>query len=133
MAKKIKVYPIPSIEEGRAIQVPDLSIDGIPFLEGRNVRTRDGNIIDVLEILFQGFPKEQMTMAHITEGIRLKAQLTESVDKNDGFVVLEDSTYNWAKQVLQNEMIGVKMLGFNLPNVLKVMEEVVNDTKDTPK
>lgn len=123
MAKKLKVYPIPSMEEGKAIQVPDVPAGGIPVIEGRFMKSRDGTIIDVLDLLFESFPREMLTMANITDGIRMKEQVTVYKKEGGDFLTLEDATYDWTKKMLTSEMVGVKMLGFNLPNVLKVFEE----------
>lgn len=123
MAKKIKIKPIPSIEEGVAIQIPELDKDGFGIMDGRKPKTRDGTILDILEGLIRSFPTNMLTMASITEGIRLKEQLAVAHKNNNGLLTLEDSTYEWAKKMLEHENVGVKMLAFNLPNTLKAMEE----------
>ena len=123
MAKKFKLQPIPSIEDGTPMRTPVLDSEGSVVIQDGKVTFEPATLLTIFESIIRLFPGSRLTMANITSGIQLKERLIECRKNDNGHLVLEDAEYEWVKGMLNDGEVGVKIFGFNLLNILKAVED----------
>jgi len=83
--------------------------------------TGSGTILDILDYALLDFPRNKLTMKHITEATRLMGQIAKCRENNLTELQLEDAQYEWLVSILKNDQIGVPMFGLNLVSVLNAL------------
>lgn len=122
MSKKFKLQPIPSIE-GIPLRTPMLDSNGAVSVTDGRVDMEEATLLTIFESIIRLFPVTRLTMPNITSGISLKERLKECRKSANGYLVLEDAEYDWAKSMLKDGEVGVKIFGFNLLNILKAVDD----------
>lgn len=77
-----------------------------------------GTIVDVLRYAMLDFPRDLLTMNHISKATKMLAALAGCKKSGTAEFHLEDEDYKWLVSVLRNDAIGVKMFGQNIAPVL---------------
>lgn len=130
MSKKFKLQPIPSIEDGIPLNMPIIGGDGLVVVRDGRVATEPATLLSIFESVIRLFPVTRLTMPNITSGISLKERLIECRKSANGYLVLEDAEYDWARSMLNDGEVGVKIFGFNLLNILKAVDEFEKEKKE---
>ncbi len=81
--------------------------------------TKQATAIDLIFILIRSFPREKMTIDNTSMAIKVRDKLRNATD----FLSLEDAECDWVVKQLKNNEIGSRVFGFDLPYILKVMED----------
>lgn len=111
---------------GKVVKTPVMNDDGNPAKDAAGnmlfvPATQPGTILELIEFMVLDFPRDQLTLKNITEATRIVTAISAVREKKLETLDLEDASYDWLLETLQNERIGVKMFGMNLPNVLAVL------------
>jgi hypothetical protein len=83
--------------------------------------TKEGTIVDLLDVVVMEFPRNKLKMKHITEMARLHGVLAECHEQNLTEFALEDAAYEWLISILKDDQIGVPIFGMNLIGVLNAL------------
>lgn len=130
MSKEFKLQPIPSIEGGTPMRTPVVDSGGSVVITDGRVVMEEATLLTIFENIIRLFPVTRLTMANITSGISLKERLVECRKSASGYLVLEDAEYDWARSMLNDGEVGVKMFGFNLLNILKAVDEFEKEERE---
>ena len=103
---------------------PALSSAGEPLTKPV---TKEGTIVDLLDVVVMEFPRNKLTMKHITEMSRLHGALADCHEQNLTEFALEDAAYDWLIGILRDNQIGVPIFGMNLISVLKALGAEVKE------
>lgn len=87
----------------------------------------------LLKRLYLNIPRDKLTRQDTIYGTRL---FQEVEDSEDGFVVIGEDTYDWVKEKLKDEDIGLEIFGTDLHVVEQALENLYNregEPKAKPK
>ena len=118
---------VPTLDEmGSLVREPILGSDGQKLKDtAGNPITQSvevhGTIVDVLGLAVLDFPREKLTMKHISEANKLLGVLAANKDTGSPELHIEDANYDWLVSVLKENEIGVRMFGLNLVSVLAAL------------
>lgn len=140
--KTIKITEVRNYRGG-ILRVPEFDANGEmlkePLLDpaGKEILDTGGNpvmaitagkpatVFSILDYFILDFPRQQLTMKHISECTRLQAKLSEAKERGLDEINLEDSQLEWLVSAIKNDRIGVPMFGQNVISVLSALGATV--------
>jgi len=111
---------------GVVISEPILKPDGEPLLDSAgNAVTKPAEepatILDILDFMILDFPREKLTMKHISEGTRLMGVIAKCRENDLAELVIEDASYEWLIATIKMDDVGVRMFSMSLANILTAL------------
>lgn len=139
--KNIRVVEIKNYRGG-ALAVPKFDVngeviseaiikpDGEPLLNsvGKIVTKpieQPATILDILDFMVLDFPRNKLTMKHITECTRLMGAIATCRELDGHTLDIEDASYDWLIATLKMDDVGVRMFGMNLSNILAALGAII--------
>ena len=119
---------------GGDLFIPKIGINGDVMREplkdalGNELKDATGQVItkpmneratvkSLLEYMIMSYPQSKLNMKSITECMRLQSIL----DKSNGTIDIEDSTYEWLVNSLKDEKVGITAFGLNVTSLLQAI------------
>ena len=119
--------PVPLFDaDGVVATEPIVKPDGKPLLDpAGNAVTKQtegpATILNILDFMILDFPRDKLTMKHISEGTRLMGAIATCRENDLAELEIEDASYKWLIATMKMDDVGVRMFSMSLGNVLAAL------------